>query len=66
MKPNPCTSTWYLLYDGSSTDGRGSAKFIGRTLSEEFAKKHNEECKSSPYSFGYVEVVTNYNLTRMS
>ena len=27
--------TWYLLYDGSSPDGRGFAKYITRTIDKE-------------------------------
>ena len=30
---------WYLLFDGTSTDGRGQPKYVGRTLSKKNAKK---------------------------
>lgn len=54
----------YLLYDGDSPDGRGSAKYIGRTNDKEKALKHYESCKS-PYSTGYVDIITDTKNVRM-
>lgn len=57
--------TWYLLYDGTSVDGRGDPKYIGRTLSEEDAIAHNNRCKTNPYSTGKVVIVTETGLRTM-
>lgn len=48
---------WYLLYDGSSVDGRGDPTYKGRTKSKKKAIKHFKEVKSSPYSCGRVVIV---------
>ena len=50
--------TWYLLYDGSSPDGRGDAKYIGRTVIKKEAERHHEKTRKNPYSTGYVMAVT--------
>ena len=63
---NPCTSTWYLLYDGSSPDGRGTARYVARTLSKERAEEFYNVNKESPHWTGYVEIVTSYDIVRMS
>ena len=52
------TSTWYLLYDGSSPDGRGTPRYIGRTRNKLVAKKHYKDISKDPYSTGGVEYVT--------
>ncbi len=49
---------WYLLYGGSSEDGRGPGKYIGRTTESDVAFKHARECASDPYSTGYVIALT--------
>lgn len=50
--------TWYLLYDGSSPDGRGMPDYIGRTLSREEAKAHHWKCWNDDYSIGRVKIIT--------
>ena len=52
------TGTWYLLYEGSSPDGRGFPVYIGRTRSKLIAKKHYTDTAKDPYSNGCVEFVT--------
>ena len=49
---------WYLLYSGSSEDGRGYPQYTGRTLSKEVAYKHYLEVSKSPYSFGRVIIIS--------
>lgn len=51
---------WYLLYQGESCDGRGAAKFVGRTTSLSEACEHMRNVQKSPYRFGHVLRVTNY------
>lgn len=52
-------NTIYVLYGGSSVDGRGYADYHGFTEdireAVDFARKEN-----SPYSIGYVERLSNY------
>jgi len=48
---------WYLLFGGSSVDGRGEGKYQGRTLSKKEAIDHFQQCNSDPYSIGYVLIV---------
>lgn len=55
---------WYLLFDGSSPDGRGEPEFIGRTLHKEVAKKHFEKVDGNPYSTGKVMIVTDFSFKR--
>ena len=55
---------WYLLYNGTSTDGRGIPVYCGRTTSEDEARRYLETTKT-PYSFGKVDVVTDTSITRM-
>ena len=52
------TETLYLLFDGTSEDGRGDGTYCGRTTDKSVARKHYDECKSNPYSVGKVIVVT--------
>lgn len=47
----------YLLFDGTSTDGRGAPKYIGRTTDKKKAEKHYKSCQS-PYSTGKIMVLT--------
>ena len=49
---------WYLLYDGSSPDGRGAGNYIGRTTDKKVAKAHFKKCAEDPYSTGGVTIVT--------
>ena len=50
--------TLYLLFDGSSPDGRGRADYIGRTTDAKVARKHFDKCKNDFYSTGKVIAVT--------
>ena len=53
---------WFVLYDGTSPDGRGgmyNANYVGRTLSVKKAKKfYKENIHNNPYSIGRVTVIT--------
>lgn len=49
---------WFILYDGTSPDGRGVARYAGRTTDPSIARKHFEKTQSDPHSVGYVLVVT--------
>lgn len=49
--------TWFLLYDGTSPDGRGHPKYIGRTTDLEKALKHFQKCAHSPNSIGEVKII---------
>jgi len=49
--------TLFLLYSGTSEDGRGSANYSGRTTDKAKAKKHYDKCSSNPYSTGYVLII---------
>lgn len=51
-------SYWYLLFGGSSVDGRGEGKYIGRTLNRNEAIAHFYQCNSDPYSTGYVLIIS--------
>lgn len=43
--------TWYILEEGSSTDGRGTPRFYRRTLQRKTAMKFLKDHQDSPYSF---------------
>lgn len=58
--------TWYLLFDGQSTDGRGSGEYIGRTTDKKRARTHYEACRKSPYNTGGVQIVTDGKIERAS
>jgi hypothetical protein len=49
---------WYLLFDDMSEDGKGSPKYIGRTLLKQEAIRHLRKVKANPYSIGNVMIVT--------
>lgn len=57
-------SDWYLLFDGSSPDGRGYPKFVGRTTNKAEAKKHHEKVSRDPYSTGMVMIANDNSYTR--
>lgn len=52
------SETWFILFDGSSADGRGSGSYCGRTTNKEIAFKHYEKITANPYSCGKVFIVT--------
>lgn len=49
---------WFLLFDGSSADGRGAGSYCGRTTDINIARRHLLTCKKNPYSIGGVKMVT--------
>ena len=53
---------WFLLYDGTSVDGRGNPHYAGRTLDVKVAKDHLRKCMRDPYSIGNVRVVTDESI----
>ena len=55
----------FLLYDGQSEDGRGTGKYIGRTLDPKLALEHQYKVKANPYSTGKVDVVTDNEIGTM-
>jgi hypothetical protein len=48
----------FLLYDGTSVDGRGSGTYCGCTTNKVVAKRHWDKCKKNPYSTGRVLALT--------
>lgn len=48
---------WFLLYSGSSCDGRGEPKYKSRTTDIDIAIKHLK-AKPNPYCFDKVMAVT--------
>ncbi len=55
---------WFLLFGGSSPDGRGEGKYIGRTTDPKAAAWHWRKVHADPYSTGYVLIVTDKSLAR--
>lgn len=55
--------TWYLLFGGSSVDGRGTGEYVGRTTDKKAAQKHWQKCKKNPCSVGGVVIVTDTKRT---
>ena len=58
-------NNWNLMYDGSSPDGRGGAKYIGRTEGWEIARAFFDTRESNPYWTGYVEIITDDKIIRI-
>lgn len=57
--------TWFLLYGGTSCDGRGQPTYVGRTTCPKKALKHQQMLeKGSPYSLGHVEAITDTSSVR--
>lgn len=52
---------WYLLFDGTSVDGRGDGKFFKRTTHKGEAYNHYKKIKKSPYSTGKVMLVNDFD-----
>lgn len=50
---------WYILYGGTSADGLGPSKFIGRTTDRDIAMEHYLAIRNDPYSTGKVVIITN-------
>ena len=58
--------TWYVLFDGTSADGRGDARFVGRTTDAVAAALHAKKCEKSPYCTGYVLKITDAECVRFT
>jgi len=58
---NKKNEKWYLLFEGSSPDGRGDPNYKGRTKSATKAKEHFDKCANNPYSTGKVVIVTDHD-----
>jgi len=56
--------TWFLLFGGSSEDGSGPGKYVGRTTDKQAAIAHHQKCTSDPYNSGYVMIVKDDRLGR--
>ena len=59
------TEIWYVLYGGTSVDGRGPGLYVGRTTDEKVALEHYHKCRKDPYSTGYVLVYMDDKAYRM-
>lgn len=57
---------WYLLYYGSSVDGRGFPSYVGRTELKSVARDHYTKCSQNPYCTGFVDIVTDDKVERAS
>lgn len=53
-------TTVYLLFDGTSVDGRGEPEYAGKTTHIKIAKAHFEKCRKNPYSIGRVMVANDF------
>jgi len=51
---------WYLLFEGSSPDGRGEPKYVGRTKHQAQAYKCFKKVNNSPYSTGKVMIANDF------
>ena len=50
--------TIYVLYGGTSCDGRGNPTYVGRTTDMKEAREHLKKGQSNPYSIGSVWAMT--------
>ena len=46
--------TLYLIYSGTSADGRGNAPLVKRTEDKKIAKKYYDKISKNPYNCGKV------------
>lgn len=53
-------SVWYLMFQGSSPDGRGDCDYCGRTTSKKMAHQHFMNISRNPYSTGKVLIVNDF------
>jgi hypothetical protein len=58
--------TWFLLYGGTSVDGRGPGQYQGRTTDRAVARRHWDQTRKAPYSVGYVQAVTDSTTRRIN
>jgi hypothetical protein len=49
---------WFVLFGGSSVDGRGEGSFLRRTTDASEAAAHFQKCANDFYSIGYVLKIT--------
>jgi hypothetical protein len=57
---------WYLLYSGSSVDGRGHGVYTSRTIDAVAAARHALACLQNPYATGYVLAVNDVCAVRLT
>lgn len=50
--------TWFILYDGTSVDGKEGGHYCGRTIDKEVAKQHYKNCLANPHNTGGVVAYT--------
>lgn len=58
--------TEYLLFFGTSEDGRGNPDYVGRTTDKKQAYKHFKLCENNPYSNNKVMILTDDEFTTAS
>ncbi len=58
--------TWFLLYGGTSEDGRGPGVYIGRTTDKTIAFEHCKNQEENPYATGCVVAFTDTRQIYMS
>lgn len=56
------TGPWFLLFGGSSPDGCGPGKYVGRTCNAETAIGHIRSVEADSYSTGYVVLFGSVNI----
>lgn len=56
--------TWYVLYGGTSTDGRGSPEFVCRTTNGFEAFRWFNNQTANPYSIGCVDIISDTGIKR--
>lgn len=60
-----CQPMWFLLFGGSSVDGRGQGAYVGRATDVTIARQHYMRVQHDPYSTGYVMIVTDTAMKRV-
>jgi len=58
--------TWFLLYEGTSEDGRGQGEYIGRTTDKTVAFQHCKKQEDNFYATGGVVAITDTKKIVMS
>lgn len=58
QQENSSKENWYILYGGSSADGLGPCRYVGRTTDQEIAMEHYLTVRSDPRSTGKVVIIT--------
>ncbi len=57
---NVLTTPWYLLFHGTSPDGRGGARYQERTENPEKARDFLRQERADPYTTSYVVEITSH------